>query len=89
MNVLLQFDYESHLLHIPDGYIHSLTDVYENFFPWLYDQEKNMVKTANGGMACAYDASDFLEYVNTDVLAYQNERAYFIKHGRIDKRLEF
>lgn len=24
MNVLLQFDYESHLLHIPDGYISGI-----------------------------------------------------------------
>lgn len=89
MNVLLKFDYESHLLHIPDGYVSSLQTIYENFFPWLYNQEKNMVETSDGGIGCAYNASDFLEYVNNIVLANHNERAYFLKHGHADKYLEF
>lgn len=89
MNVLLQFDYEDHLLHIPDGYISDIHRTHQEFYSWLYQQEKNMVESANGYLGCAYCADDFLEYVNTVVLKNSNERAYFIPHGHINKRLEF
>ena len=89
MNVLLKFDYENHLLHIPDGYISNIMTTYEDFFPWLYEQEKNMVKTPDGQVGCAYCADDFMEYVNTVVLKDSSERAYFITHGSVHARLSF
>lgn len=59
MNVLLQFDYESHLLHIPDGYISDIRDTFDEFFSWLYEQEENMLETPDGHIGCAYrDASN-------------------------------
>jgi len=89
MNVLLQFDYESHLLHIPDGYISDIRDTFDEFFSWLYEQEENMLETPDGHIGCAYGANDFMIYINTVILKDSHERAYFIKSGHVDKRLCF
>lgn len=85
MNILLVFDYESRLLHIPDGYIEDIEKTHREFFPWLYRQARNM--TDSGGYA--YNAEDFLRYINSVILRDSNECAYFIQRGRIHKRLAF
>lgn len=91
MNVALKFDYEqeSRLLYISDGYVSNLRRIYEDFFEWLYCRTENISQMSDGGFGCAYGAEDFLEYINSVVLKEANERAYFLRHGRADRQLTF
>lgn len=89
MNILLKFDYEDHLIRVPDGYIFDVKMVQLDFFEWLYRREKNMTALPTGRLGCAYSAADFLHYINEVILRDSNERAFFIRSGRIDKRLSF
>lgn len=91
---MLEFDYEteSRLMYVPDGYIEDVGEVRRRFFEWLYERPENMTEAPNGGLGCAYGAEDFLCYVNDVMLKDANERAWFVRNGDVrlaDRRLRF
>lgn len=78
MNILLEFDYDSHLIFVPDGYILNLQEAQNDFFSWLSEQPGNLVKNSRNQLSIQYNADDFLQYLNENVLCGTGEKAYYL-----------
>lgn len=77
MNVILKFDIESYVVYIPDGYVHDVRSLQEDFFDWLQNQQVYCLSPGRPISIC-YNADTFLQYLNEVVLFDSRERAYFV-----------
>lgn len=78
MNVDLMFDFYSHTIYIPDGYVSSLANLQTNFLNWIHDQPEYIVSLPDKQIAYSYDEYAFIKYVNNILLVNSNEKAYFV-----------
>ena len=85
MKVILQFDYYSNIMYIPDGYIKDLNEMHMNFFDWLSEQSECYI-SKNGVCGLSYNEMDFLKYVNEVILKESDEKAYITKNIRKSKQ---
>ena len=79
MNIILEFDYYSKIMYIPDGYINDLKEVYLNFFEWLYDESDCYTESMLG---VNYDEQDFIRYINEVILIESREKAYIVQEDK-------
>lgn len=76
MKVLLTFDFERYLIYIPDGYIHSISELKTKFLDWVEGQQE----CTTCGYGYFYNHNTFLKYLNNVVLNEVNEKAYLLKN---------
>lgn len=81
MNILVKFDTTPFLVYIPDGYVHDLELLQNDFFEWLENQPVCRVLPGQKEGIC-YNANTFLQYLNEVVLSNSSERAYFVAHSK-------
>lgn len=79
MIVILEFDFDSKTIFIPDGYINDIKKVQSDFFEWLYIQSSNFLKSSDKQYGVCYNSNDFVKYLNNTVLSESNEKAYIVK----------
>lgn len=93
MELLLQFDYSSSVVYIPDGYVYSIEQLQEDFLDWVSDQPECWVNGPGHIAALSYGKEEFLAFVNDVILMESKEKAYFIsdahKHSRARRILRF
>ena len=79
MNIIVKFDVNEYGVFIPDGYIHSLEELRDNFLHWCHDQPET-IRLSEGKIA-AYSISHekFIQYLNEVILWESTERAYLIR----------
>lgn len=77
MKVILQFDYYEKIIFIPDGYIVDLKHVHLQFFDWITSQPGGFQEIAGHGYV-SYDYTDFIRYINEEILKDTDEKAYEI-----------
>ena len=81
MKLLITFDFDRHLVYIPDGHIRSISELKGMFLDWVVDQPKCSVN----GYGCFFDHNTFLQYLNDVVLGEVNEKAYILDGTHRDK----
>ena len=77
MNIELKFDYDSHMVYIPDGYVNDVNSLQSSFLDWVQQQPECLVYAPNKRIGLSYNQYDFLRYLNSVVLKDSKEKAYF------------
>ena len=81
MNILLKFDFEEHMVYVPDGYVSSAPKLQSGFFDWMYDSSEYIIQGKNNTLAFSYDKNAVLKYINDVILCDSREKAYFIQQS--------
>ena len=76
MKILVTFDFDCHLISIPDGYICTVPKLKEDFLTWVENQPTHI--TTHCGYCFNHEV--FLHYLNDVVLIKANEKAYELKN---------
>lgn len=86
MKIDLIFDYYSKTINIPDFYTNDVSVLQKTFFEWAAEQKK-CISCNNGKIVLNYDAADFLEFVNVEILKDRKFKAYFISEKNKQKNI--
>lgn len=86
MEIKLIFDYYSKTISIPDFYTDDILTLQEKFLAWASEQKK-CVSFYNGHIALSYDADDFFEFINVEILKDSKFKAYFIADKKEQKNI--
>lgn len=84
MNITVKFDARGFAVHIPDGYVHDLGALQNDFLEWIENQPVYSALPGQKTGMC-YDINHFLQYLNAVLLADSSERAYCLTHGKTGK----
>lgn len=84
MNITVKFDATPFVVYIPDGYVHDLGLLQNNFLEWIEYQSVYRSLPGQKTVMC-YNINHFLQYLNAVLLADSGERAYCLAHGKTGK----
>ena len=84
MNILVKFDGTPFVVYIPDGYVHDLKLLQNDFLGWIESQPIDRVLPGHKVGLC-YNANTFLQYLNEVLLLNSRECAYFVAHSKQKK----
>lgn len=74
----IEFDIDSYVVVIPDGYIQNIYEIQDSFYSWACTQRRNQVYRHGKFCALCYNGEDFLRYLNEVILADSDKKAHFI-----------
>lgn len=81
MNITVKFDARGFAVHIPDGYVHDLGALQNDFLEWIEDQPVYSALPGQKTGMC-YNINHFLQYLNAVVLLNSRECAYSVPRGK-------
>lgn len=77
MKIDLIFGALQKTINIPNFYTNNISQLRDDFLEWASNQSSCIIFN-NKRMILSYNAEDFLEFINTEILKEQYHKAYFI-----------
>lgn len=78
MKLIVKFDIDELGVFIPDGYIHNVNTLKDDFLQWCYNQPDAILVAKPNVPAFSISKEKFIQYLNEILLMDSTERAYYI-----------
>lgn len=86
MKIDLIFGSLQKTIYIPNFYTNNISQLRDDFLEWASNQSSCIIFN-NKRMILSYNAEDFLEFINIEILKDQYHKAYFISDKNSKKNV--